>query len=479
MGDDAQPPIEDRVRSLLQDTENDYPQQRQGRFQRGRPMLQADADEDFEPGAARQGPFQMGRQFANKGNVDEDYDPGAFQTRQGRFQRGRTFAQANADEDFQPGALQQKRGPFQRERQFARANNVDQDFESDPSRQRPNSEQNYPKFGLRQNQQRPFVGPQGQRGFQGFGELQQQRDRRFPQDPGVFQNNRDTGLESRPNPPRNFQQQGFQLGDQRNSDLVQSQPPIPQGNNPMPRFGLFQNNAAPRLNNYVDDNSKNQGKTLLQQIINRNAGAGANENIDRFKQQQQDNKRPLMRKGPFNFNQLLGNNNRQDQTTLTVPTNVPQPGYLRRTPIQITSSLRPNQTAIDNLRSDLAIDNINKRLVFKGFKERIDVLMLTSTRINEMLNSMFDLMNECMKLLNPKAVAEENARLIEVLQSLASNSSPVPDKVISQIKKHNTEFLDKLKKLHGVSIKNIERELQGMYASTQVNYKEKIAAGVL
>ena len=246
----------------------------------------------------------------------------------------------------------------------------------------------------------------------------------------------------------------------------------------MPRFGLFQNNAAPRLNNYVDDNSKNQGKTLLQQIINRNAGAGANENIDRFKQQQ-DNKRPLMRKGPFNFNQLLGNNNRQDQTTLTVPTNVPQPGYLRRTPIQITSSLRPNQTAIDNLRSDLAIDNINKRLVFKGFKERIDVLMLTSTRINEMLNSMFDLMNECMKLLNPKAVAEENARLIEVLQSLASNSSPVPDKVISQIKKHNTEFLDKLKKLHGVSIKNIERELQGMYASTQVNYKEKIAAGVL
>jgi len=156
--------------------------------------------------------------------------------------------------------------------------------------------------------------------------------------------------------------------------------------------------------------------------------------------------------------------------------NVKQPDYLKRQPPAPNPFLNnPQQSPLANLRTELAFDSANKRLVFKSLHERVNVLMYTSVRINKTLLSMTDIMIECMKRLDPRTVAKELDDIIELLRSISGKDTTVTTKVVERVQAQNADFLKKMQTQHKKSLADIEKELATVFKTTQLNYTENLA----
>lgn len=340
--------------------------------------------------------------------------------------------------------------------------------------------------------ERPLRGPPQQQGYPDErphprGPPQYTDDRRGPRDRVPYPNDR-------PRDPN-----GRWQGQQRGFDQLQGYSDVPQDNAlaamfpPQPRMPLLQNwfgnrgAQPPQQPNYPQQQAKppqqQQQYPFMQPPKQPYQQAPKQQQLQQpfpgqqnpFQQQQPPKpNNPFMNlfqpKAPQPQMPPFTNIMQQNQP------NVKQPDYLKRTPPAPNPFLNnPQQSPLVNLRTELAFDSANKRLVFKSLHERVNVLMYTSVRINKTLLSMTDIMIECMKRLDPRTVAKELDDIIELLRSISGKDTTVTTKVVERVQAQNADFLKKMQLQHKKSLADIEKELSTVFKTTQLNYTENLA----
>lgn len=152
------------------------------------------------------------------------------------------------------------------------------------------------------------------------------------------------------------------------------------------------------------------------------------------------------------------------------PQEVKQPSYARRpNPVIAPSPQKQGGDPIAALKADLAMDNANKRLVFKSVHDRINIMLYTSLRINRTLLALTSLMIESIRQLDPRVVGRQLDEIVQLL-SVVGRGSGAPEAVVQKVHSVNAEFLRRLQAHHRESLVQVEKELHVVFAGEKARF---------